>query len=102
MRAKKGGMELQFASPLAAESVSADRFAVKVWGLRRTKDYGSPHVNEHPLAVASASLSADGKTVWIALPDLAPTWGMEIKYSLRNARNEAVQGTIHNTVHRLP
>ncbi len=35
------------------------------------------------------------------LPDLAPTWGMEIKYRLKGADGRAVTGVIHNTIHAL-
>ena len=32
------------------------------------------------LTVAKAELSADRKTFRLEIPDLAPTWGMEVKY----------------------
>ena len=36
---------------------------------------------------------------WIA--GLAPTWCMEIRYTIRGADGASVQGVVHNTVHRL-
>jgi hypothetical protein len=51
--------------------------------------------------VAKATLSADGKTVRLDVPDLAPTWCMEIKYRLQGADGRAFTGTLHNTVHAL-
>ena len=74
---------------------------MKVWGLKRSKDYGSKHIDEHPLAVAKATLGDDGKTVRLDLPDLAPTWGMEIKYRLTGTDGRSVIGVIHNTIHEL-
>ena len=43
----------------------------------------------------------DGKSVQLELTDLAPTWGMEIKYRLKGTDGRAISGTIHNTVHAL-
>jgi hypothetical protein len=46
-------------------------------------------------------LEADGKTVVVEIAELKPTWCMEIKYRLRAADGHAVEGMVHNTVHRL-
>ena len=101
LRAKAGGIELTFTDALDPTAADAARFEVKVWGLKRSQNYGSKHLDERPLAVAKATVSADGKTVRLDLPDLAPTWCMEIKYRLRGADGRAVGGTVHNTIHAL-
>ncbi len=97
LSATKDGMILRFTDPLGA--VSAADFQVKVWGLKRTKNYGSPHVDERPLKVASAELLEDGKSVSIAIPDIAPTWCMEITYELKGADGTSFTGTVNNTIH---
>jgi hypothetical protein len=74
---------------------------VKVWGLKRSQNYGSKHIDEKPLAVAQAVVLPDGKTVRLYLPDLAPTWGMEIRYRLTGADGRPISGTIHNTIHEF-
>ena len=48
-----------------------------------------------------AALSQDGRTVTLQIPQIKPTWCMEIKYWLKGAGGEPVSGTIHNTIHRL-
>lgn len=101
LKAKAGAVEVTFTDAIDPKSVDARNFDVKVWGLIRSKDYGSKHVNERPLSVARVALSADGKTVRLQLRDLAPTWGMEIKYRLHGADGRAVIGVIHNTIHVL-
>ena len=101
LKAKAGAVELTFTDPLDPKGVDAKSFDVKVWGLKRTQNYGSKHINEHPLAVAKATVSGDGKTVRLDLPDLAPTWGMEIKYRLKGTDGRLVTGTIHNTIHEF-
>ncbi len=102
LKAKSGALELTFTDPLDAKALAdAKNFEVKVWGLKRTQNYGSKHIDEKPLSVAKAVPSADGKTVRLDVPDLAPTWCMEIKYRLKGTDGRAVTGTIHNTVHEL-
>lgn len=101
LKAKPGALELTFTDALDAKALDAKSFDVKVWGLVRSKNYGSKHLDEKPLSVTKATLSADGKTVRLDVPDLAPTWCMEIKYRLHGADGRAFTGTIHNTVHAL-
>ena len=102
LHAKEKGMTITFSDPLDRQIADdAGRYAVNVWALKRTANYGSPHYNEHPLQVTAATVSEDGKTVSLEIPDIAPTWSMEIKYSLAGAGGEPVSGTIHNTIHRL-
>ncbi|MFM8271369.1 MAG: DUF6797 domain-containing protein, partial [Gemmata sp.] len=102
LKAKSGSVELTFTDPLDARAAAdAKNYAVKAWSLKRTQSYGSKHIDEKPLPVSKATLSADGKTVRLELPDLAPTWCMEIKYRLSGADGRPVGGTIHNTIHAL-
>jgi hypothetical protein len=101
LRAKSGALELTFTDALDPKALDAKNFEVRVWGLTRSWNYGSKHVNERPLAPARAALSADGRTVRLDLPDLAPTWCMEVKYRLRGTDGRLIAGTIHNTIHEL-
>lgn len=102
LRARKSGLEITFSSPLdAAAARDVRNFAVRVWSLKRTANYGSAHYDERPLRVTSASLSADRRTVRLSLPEIGPTWCMAISYSLSGAGGEKVEGEIHNTIHQL-
>jgi hypothetical protein len=51
--------------------------------------------------VTKATLGTDGKTVRLDLPDLAPTWCMEIKYRLEGTDGRGITGTIHNSIHEI-
>jgi putative heme-binding domain-containing protein len=102
LSARKGALVLTFTDALDPTSVAErSNFIVKTWSLKRTVNYGSEHYGEKRLKVEGGSLSADGKTVTISIPQLAPTWCMEIRYSLKSARGTAVDGVIDNTIHRL-
>ncbi len=102
LRALRTGVELTFSDPLESQSAS-DRanFAIKTWDLKRTKNYGSRHYNETPLRIESAELSNDRKTLFLSLPQIRPTWSMEIKVNVKGENGAPVKRTIHNTIHHL-
>ncbi len=102
LHAEKNGVSLTFTAPLDPESVRSGNFEIRVWDLKRTANYGSKHFNERPLQVSASTLSEDGRRVTLQIPELQPTWGMEIKYVLRSMSGEPLEGRIHNTIHRLP
>lgn len=101
LSARKTGVKLTFAEPLASDSIGPQNVQVKTWSLKRTANYGSPHYDERTLTVSRTRLSSDGRSLTIELPELTPTWCMELVYSLRSAAGEPVQGSIHNTIHEL-
>ena len=101
LKARTGALELTFTDALDPKDVDTKNFDIKVWGLKRTQNYGSKHIDEKPLKVTKATLSDNGLTVTIDLPDLVPTWCMEIKYRLVGKDGQAVVGVIHNTIHEL-
>jgi len=102
LKAKTGRLEIEFSDPLdPAACKELKRYAIKTWALKRTAGYGSKHYDEQSLTIASTALSADGRTLTIHLPDLKPTWCMEIKYRLSSAGGQPVEGVIHNTIHAL-
>ncbi len=102
LKAKSGAVELTFTDALDAKNAADPKnYEVKVWGLKRSQQYGSKHIEEKALAVSKATVSADGKTVRLELADLAPTWGMEIKYRVKGTDGRAITGTIHNTIHGM-
>ena len=100
IHARTGELTLTFTDPLDANTTAAS-FTAKAWGLKRSANYGSPHVNEHPLAIESARLSTDRRSVTLAIPKLAPTNCMEIVWKLRDAAGTSFEGNLHHTIHAL-
>ncbi|MBM4015438.1 MAG: heme-binding protein [Planctomycetes bacterium] len=96
------GLRLTFSSPLAPATVTPAAFTVKRWSLRRSAEYGSPHVEERRVPTVAARLLADGRTVDLELPGLAPTWCYELRYVLTAADGGEVAGTLHGTLHGTP
>jgi hypothetical protein len=100
LKAKSGGVELTFTDAIdLSNAADAKNYEIKVWGLKRSENYGSPHINERALTVSKAAPLADGKTVRLDIAGLAPTWGMEIKYRVKGTDGRAIVGVIHNTIH---
>lgn len=102
LKAYQWGVELTFAEPLDPAGIDdLSRYAIQAWDLKRTARYGSDHYNQRPWAVTAARLSADGKTLQLEVPEIAPTWGMEILYRVPAAGGRVISGKIHNTIHHL-
>ena len=100
LHAHTNGMEIQFSDALDPRSASDPKnYVVKVWSLKRSADYGSKHIDEHSLNVAAATLAMDKKAVILKIPELQPTWCMEIKCDLRGADGTIFTRTVHNTIH---
>ncbi len=102
LHAIQGGLKIEFSDPVSRMSAGdPSNYAIQAWDLKRTANYGSEHFNEHRLEVKSAELLPDGKTVKLLIPDIAPTWCMEIVYALQTGEGKPLQGRIHNTIHGL-
>ena len=102
LKAAPRRVTIVLSDPVDAKSATDPKnYRIKVWALKRSANYGSKHYDEHELAIESASVSDDGRTVELLGPDVAPTWGMEIRYALRGTNGESASGVIHNTIHKL-
>ena len=76
-------------------------YSAKTWSLTRTSNYGSNHLDERPARIVGAQLSNDGRTVTLEIPELHPTWCMEVAYTVKGESGEPVEGIIHNTIHHF-
>ena len=101
LSARRDGLHIRFSDPLARSAGAPERYRVKAWSIRRSADYGSPHIGEKALEVRGASLLDDGRLVHLNVKDLAPTPCLEIAYTLEGTSGEPVDGVIHATVHGL-
>ena len=90
--ARKGTYTITFSDPLPTEGT----FKVTVWNLKRTANYGSKHYDEHELKITNSVLNENQVT--LSIPDLAPTWGMEISCDF----GSGIKRVIHASIHQLP
>ena len=102
LNATRTGMKITFSGALDPKTASDPKnYAVQTWSLKRSAQYGSKHYDEKGATVTGAKVSADRKTVTLEIADMQPTWCMEIRYTLASTDGSAVQGVVHNTIHRL-
>jgi hypothetical protein len=99
LHAEPGSLALKFAVPLAAASTDPTRWLVRAWDLKRTKNYGSPKINERDLAVKAAELSSDGRRVTLAVPDFGPTWCYAVQWAVETADGRLLKGVLNGTLH---
>jgi cytochrome c2 len=105
VHAGKQGLLLSFAVPLdRAAATDPSRYHVSRWDYVRTEKYGSGHYRtdgapgEETLPVASATLSADGRSLLLVLPDMKEVMQMQLDYDLRAADGRAATDTLWLTV----
>jgi glucose/arabinose dehydrogenase len=107
MHVTPGTIKLTFTEPLDRKSAEdVDSYNLQRWNYRWTKNYGSPHFKvsspkeqgHDDVDVESASLSADGKTVTLKVPELAPVMQMKIAYQLKAADGTKMASAIHSTI----
>jgi hypothetical protein len=105
------GLQLTFSTPLdAKEANDPENFSARRWNYRRTSNYGSPTFSvkspekqgRDRVAVKSARLLADGKTVEIDIDDFRPVNQMEIKFSLKAADGTEISQEFQCTVNVIP
>ena len=102
IKATSDGIELSFTSELDPAAVNQiTNYTVETWDLLRSRNYGSKHYNEKILTVTKAELGKDKKTIRLTIPDIKPTWVMEIKYQLKDQNGKDIVGSIQNTIHQL-
>lgn len=83
VRAKSNGLEIEFTEPLRhGDGWDPAHYLVKQWWYQPTINYGGPKMDEMELPVQSASVSGDGKKVFLLIPGIKP--GHVVHLRLRN------------------
>jgi hypothetical protein len=102
LHAHHGSVTIRFTDPVSRPvAENPENYSIRVWDLKRTANYGSQHYNERGWEVSDASLSPDGRTVTLEVPEVSATWGMEIRCFLETPDGQSIERRIHNTIHRL-
>jgi hypothetical protein len=110
-RVSSNGLSITFTDPLDRESAAnVDSYSAAWCNLRWTANYGSDEYwvsdpnkkGREPLPIKSASLSADGKTVTLAIDGLKPVYYVALKYRLKAADGAPVSQELDYTINRVP
>jgi len=104
------GIELTFASPLdRASAEDPENYAVELWNYRYSGGYGSPELSvktpgaqkHDKLAVKSAQLSPDGRSLRLLVEGLEPADQYSVRYSIKAADGTELRSEVIGTLHKL-
>ena len=104
--AHRNGLIVTLANPIDPASVKAENFFAQTWNYEYSDAYGSleyslkqPELPGHdPLPVKSVHLQADGKTVFVEIPDLQPAMQVQLYGELKNKVGENFVLDLYPTV----
>lgn len=103
------GIVVRFTSELDPETAAdPGNYSMRIWQYVRQASYGSEDyrvldegVGEDDLAIPSATLSEDGRSVFIEMPDILPVQQFHLEMNLRSADGERIREFVHGTIHEL-
>ena len=102
MEATTTGLHLTFSESIDKKSgVNVENFEINTWDLKRTRKYGSDRYNVQKLNIDNIQVSLDGRDLSIFIPEIKPTWVMEVIYRLKSQDGVEFSGAIQNTIHEL-
>jgi putative heme-binding domain-containing protein len=100
----RNGILLEFAQPLERDhvTIALNHFA-QCWNYRYSAGYGSPETSpshygtpgHDPLAIASATVLADGRSLFLEMPDLQPVNVLHLHLGIAKGRTCDVFVTVH-------
>jgi mono/diheme cytochrome c family protein len=89
------------------KAADPDNYSLVSWQYKRTFNYGSPQFKADwtpgidRLSPSHAYVSADGKTVFVAVPDMKPVMQMRLGWSLATADGAPFQNSAYFTPYEL-
>lgn len=102
------GVLLRFDVPLdEASAEDPANYALASWQYRRSFRYGSPQLKADgtpgtdALVASRAYLAADGRSVFVAVPGMAPTMQLQVGWTLASAAGQPVEGQAYTTPYAL-
>lgn len=105
MKATPDGYRLTFTEPVDPVTAGdVKSYNVESWTYRYHSNYGDKPQNQHPLKVTAAKVSADGKTVDLAIEGREPFYVDQVR--MDGIRNRDGRGLLHPigyyTLNRIP
>lgn len=104
----RDGLLLGYTDPLdPSTATDPGNFEVKAWNYRWSAQYGSPDFRSDGTEgrdtwrVTSATLSADGRTVFLEIPEIRRTMQWHLEYRLSAADGSPLRNFVHGTIHRV-
>jgi hypothetical protein len=70
VRARQGGMEIEFTRPVGGMADNTDSYDIRSWYYVPTENYGGPKMDDKRLDIASIQIHEDRKRVFLEIPGL--------------------------------
>ncbi len=96
----RAGLEFSFSGPLDKATAEDDENWAGTWSEALKKTPSAKELQEMP--ITAVRLSADRKTVTIALDKLRAVPNFSLQYRIKSADGAKVAGELHGTIHRVP
>jgi len=105
----RDGIVVRFTTALDPDAAAdPGNYSMRIWQYVRQASYGSEDyrvldegVGEDVLAVPSATLSGDGRSVFIEIPEILPVQQYHLEMNLRSADGDRIREFVHGTIHEL-
>lgn len=108
VRVLRRGILLNFTEPVDRSTAkNAGLYSVRRWNYKRTAEYGSAHyrldgsTGSESLPVASVELSNDGRSVFLAIPDMREVMQLEVTYKILAEDGTPIEHQTFLTAHVL-
>ncbi len=103
----RDGIVVHFTTELDADfAVDAGNYSMRIWQYLRRASYGSEDyrvlgegVGRDALEISSATLSADGRSVFVEIPDILPVQQFHLEMNLRSNDGARMREFVHGTIH---
>lgn len=104
------GLKLTFNEPLKKDlAEDLGSYDAEMWNYLWSKNYGSDDYSvlepekkgRDPLKIRSARLLADGKSVFLEIPDIRSTHQVALRYNLTSAKGQKKKDTFHFTINQI-
>ncbi len=101
------GIVVRFSTVLDPEAAAdPGNYSMRIWQYLRQASYGSKDyrvlgegIGDDDLPIPSATLSADGRSVFVEIPDILPAQQVHLEMNLRSADGARMREFIHGTIH---
>ncbi len=105
----RNGIVVRFSAALDPDAAAdPGNYSMRIWQYLRQASYGSEDyrvlgdgVGEDVLAIPSATLSADGRSVFVEIPEILPVQQYHLEMNLRSADGARIREFVHGTIHEL-
>ncbi len=103
----RDGIVVRFTTALDPDAAAdPGNYSMRIWRYLRQASYGSEDyhvlgegVGEDVLAIPTATLSEDGRSVFVEIPDMLPVQQYHLEMNLRSADGDRIREFLHGTIH---